>query len=189
MKQTFNPKDWLPNDSRSDIDLVVSRIETSHTDITGSYADWLNLGFALADQLGEAGRDYFHRISRFYSKYSHTDCNRQFDQCLKAKGHGITIKTLFHLAKQAGVEIGGMEQGAGGMGHGARGMGQTPGSEPHALSPKPPAPSSGPEAPCPTPLELPTLPDEIFSTLPDFFQRVVEKAESKEERDILLMGA
>ena len=39
MHQTFNPQDWLQSDSRSDIELVVYRIEASHTDITGSYED------------------------------------------------------------------------------------------------------------------------------------------------------
>ncbi|HAH23068.1 MAG TPA: hypothetical protein DCL77_04780, partial [Prolixibacteraceae bacterium] len=91
--------------SQPDIDLLVSRIEAAHTDITGSYTDWRNLGFALADEFGEGGRHYYHHISRFYSKYSYSDCNRQYDQCLKSQGHGITIKTLFHLAKQAGIDV------------------------------------------------------------------------------------
>jgi len=38
-------------------------------------------------------------------------------------------------------------------------------------------------------IELPTLPDWIFSTLPEFLQKVVAKAKSKEERDVLLLGA
>ena len=131
MKQKFNPKDWLNtneggepqpsnpqpsniSDNRlrdvvynvsTDTELIVSRIEAAQADITGSYADWRNIGFALADEFGETGRNYYQRISRFYPKYSHTDCNKQYDQCLKAKGHGITIKTLFHLAKQAGIDV------------------------------------------------------------------------------------
>ena len=200
MHQRFNPLDWLPNDEgddnqpfnnqppnnqpSNDIDLIVSRIEASHMDITGSYADWLNLGFALADELGEGGRDYFHRISRFYPKYSYMDCNKQFDQCLKSTGHGITIKTLFHLAKQAGIELGakGVEHGATSMGQRARGVEQEARSQEQEAS-EPQAPSSEPPAP-----DLPTLPDSIFPSLPDFLKRVVEVAESKEVRDILLLG-
>jgi len=219
MKSKFNPNDWLnknkgsenselsnpqpsnhptiqPSNVSNDIDLVVSRIEATCTDITGSYSDWLHIGFALADEFGEGGRNYFHRISRFYSKYSLSECNNQFDQCLKAQGHGITIKTLFHLAKQAGVEIGREgENEKGGKGENERGgkgeneRGRKCENEKDALSPTPQPSSSEPGAPCATPVELPTLPDAIFDTLPDFFQRVVEKAESKEERDILLMGA
>jgi hypothetical protein len=36
---------------------------------------------------------------------------------------------------------------------------------------------------------MPTLPDEIFPLLPDFLQRIVHIAASKEERDILLLGS
>ena len=175
MKSEFNPHDWLPNDNRSDIDLVVSRIEAAHTDITGSYADWLNLGFALCDELGEGGRDYFHRISRFYSKYSHTDCNRQYDQCLKAKGHGITIKTLFHLAKQAGIDV------------------SCPAKEPvFTTSEKTTAVLKEKEeesTPEPEVIELPTFPASVYSALPDFFQKVVARCRTNEERDIMLLGA
>ena len=39
------------------------------------------------------------------------------------------------------------------------------------------------------PPELPTLPDAIFPLLPEFLQRVVEVADSDDERDILLLGA
>ena len=195
MYSKFNPHDWLQNNKGNNIELVVSRIEASHTDITGSYADWLNLGFALADELGEGGRDFYHRISRFYPKYSYTDCNYQFDQCLKAKGHGITIKTLFHLAKQAGIEIGKREDGKGrqenGNGRQEDGEGKTENSSSDSDLPSSVSglPSSDSVLPPSDALDLPTLPDSIFSTLPDFLQRVVEVAESKEVRDILLLGA
>lgn len=36
---------------------------------------------------------------------------------------------------------------------------------------------------------MPTLPDDIFPLLPDFLQRIVQVAASKEERDILLLGS
>ena len=41
----------------------------------------------------------------------------------------------------------------------------------------------------PPTVDLPTLPDSIFATLPEFLQKVVAKAHTKEERDVLLMGA
>lgn len=37
--------------------------------------------------------------------------------------------------------------------------------------------------------QLPTLPDYLFGQLPDFFKRVVERADSKEERDMLLLAS
>jgi len=191
MHQTFNPQDWLQSDSRSDIELVVYRIEASHTDITGSYEDWRNIGFALADEFGEGGRDFFHRISKFYAKYSLTDCNNQFDQCLKSKGHGITIKTVFHLAKQAGIEIarlgaGSLEQGASSTSRTASSLPQAQDSTPSAQDSTSPAPSSEPSEP--EVIQLPTFPDSIYSALPDFLQRVIARCKTNEERDVMLLG-
>lgn len=185
MKQRFNPQDWLPNDNRTDIELIVHRIEAAHIDITGTYADWRNLGFALADELAEAGRDYYHRISRFYSKYSYTDCNRQYDQCLKSTGHGITIKTLFHLAKQAGVELGRRENDV------QSSKFQVSSSTPVANSTETNASSSDPQASSQLPVapDLPTLPDSVYAAFPDFLQKVVDPCMTNEERDIMLLGA
>ena len=175
MNQKFNPKDWLPSDSRTDIELVISRIEASHTDITGSYADWLNIGFALADEFGEGGRDFYHRISKFYSKYSVTDCNKQYDQCLKAQGHGITIKTLFHLAKQAGIDV--SNQAVHPV---TRPLEKTTA----VLNEKETEPIVEPEV-----IELPTFPASIYSDLPAFLQKVVARCRTKEEKDVMLLGA
>ena len=87
----------------TDIETITARIEATSTDIAPNYADWRDLGFALADALGESGRRYYHRLSRFYTGYTQTETDKQYDKCLKAHGHGVTIKTLYHLAKSAGV--------------------------------------------------------------------------------------
>ena len=86
---------------RVETDLLVSR----GIDITDSYGDWLNLGFALADGLGEQGRVPFHELSRLNAKYNPSDCDKQYTHCLKGRGHGITIKTFFRMAQDAGVDI------------------------------------------------------------------------------------
>ncbi len=119
-KKIFNPKDWataVPAQSSqfqkslqsfctdNDIETITRRIETAATDIAANYADWRDLGFALADALGESGRSYYHRLSCFYPQYNQTETDKQFNNCLKAHGHGVTIKTLYHLAKTAGVDI------------------------------------------------------------------------------------
>lgn len=37
--------------------------------------------------------------------------------------------------------------------------------------------------------QMPTLPDDVFNTIPVFLQRITNVAQSKEERDILLLGS
>lgn len=194
MKEKFNPKDWLQTVTatpelpqpfpspigegpgvRLDIELVVSRIEAAQTDITANYSDWRDIGFAFADELGEAGRDYFLRISRFYPKFSISDCNKQYDHCLKAKGQGVSIKTFFHVAKLAGIDV------------------RTNSIPPNKIIPATTA--SFTEKMKSTTnknvdsVDLPNLPESIFPVIPDFLQRAIEVADSKEERDILLLGA
>jgi len=119
--KTFNPLEWmenpaqqsinteqaqpLSNSNESEVETIIQQIEANQIDIATAYSDWRNIGFAFADEFGESGRDYFHRISRFYSDYSASECDRQFDNCLKAKGQGVSLKTFFYHAKQAGVQI------------------------------------------------------------------------------------
>jgi len=90
----------------SDIETITQRIESSAVDIAPNYADWRDLGFALADDLGESGRAYYHRLSRFYQDYNSMETDKQYNACVKAHGHGVSIKTFYHLAKSAGVNVG-----------------------------------------------------------------------------------
>lgn len=122
-KNAFNPYDYLPpkrkekkprstfkrvsgNVSHKRIEIVTRRIENERLDITTNYDDWFRIGFSLISELGEEGRDYFHRISRFYEKYDFDECDKQFNKCLQRDRNGdITIGTFFYYAKNAGVKI------------------------------------------------------------------------------------
>ena len=99
MTKIFNPKDWLevpkePTKPKSNtattnvvavadtgIESYISAIEQSGTDITGSYATWRDLGFALAEEYGETGRDYFHRISKNYAGYDTKEFRKTRTKC------------------------------------------------------------------------------------------------------------
>jgi len=52
-----------------DIERVVREVESSRIDLTADYNNWIKIGFALAHELGERGRSYFHRISAIYQGY------------------------------------------------------------------------------------------------------------------------
>jgi hypothetical protein len=124
-KKIFNPQEWLQDNEQKEIaavtntevkettttqvqkevEEIISRIEANSIDIATAYSDWRDIGFAFASEFGEQGRDYFHRISRYYTDYSTLECDKQFDKCLKANGSGVTLKTFFHKAKSAGINI------------------------------------------------------------------------------------
>lgn len=198
MKEIFNPQEWLNNDKvnpstnqsfnpspdiSSEVDKVITRIESAFTDITTSYNDWLSVGFAFAHEFGEAGRAFYHRVSRFYPGYTKADTDKQYDQCLKSPGQGITIKTFFHMAREAGIDISTNEARREVI------SGQYSVGNSGNLSTDPSIDATESEESQQEEVILPTLPDDIFEQLPRFFREVVALAASKEERDTLFLGA
>lgn len=122
----FDPSEWLqdsPNNDKegapksapiiplssnnldADIKALVEQVEASGIDITSNYQDWLDIGFALVEALGENGREYFHRLSCFYNGYDRAEADKQYTHCLQSRGSGITPRTLFHIAKQHGIMV------------------------------------------------------------------------------------
>lgn len=191
-RKTFNPQDWLNQptpqpkvteqqtfntDSQIDeVERIIQSIEANRTDITSSYSNWVNIGFAFADEFGEKGRNLFHRVSQFYPDYSATECDKQFDNCLKSKGHGVSLKTFFYLAKDAGIDIAPPRTEK--QDHRTFKSEKLNGSQSEYQQPE----NQEPE-------EMPTFPDSLFPELPEFLQKVVAVATSNEERDILLLGS
>ncbi|WP_372642521.1 PriCT-2 domain-containing protein [Ancylomarina sp.] len=121
MSKVFNPHAWLDvdkkqktapchrtmntntGDSFENVERLVQMIESGNIDITQGYENWRNIGFSLAESLGETGRNYFHRISCFSPDYNREKCDKQYSNCLKCRGGGITIASLFWIAKTYGV--------------------------------------------------------------------------------------
>ena len=159
----------------SDVEVIIKRLEESHTDITANYSDWRDIGFALADELGESGKDYFHRVSRFYSEYSHSVCDKQYNKCLKAKGHGVTIKTFFHLAQHAGISLV-----------------TTPPKQNLSDSKRPDSISKSVSADLGTDeviFNTPLIPSEVYQNLPEILIESTQMFNDGFEKDVFLIGA
>ena len=176
-KKQFNPEYWLHQSQKSepqihsvpqynadDIEIITRRIEDAGIDITDTYDSWLNLGFALSDHFGESGRSIFHRLSRFHPEYNQAQADKQYDHCLHHGGSGITIKTLFQLAKDHGINLA-----------------TTPHRSKSRISSKS-YDSSAAEIEETKDLEekepLPSFSDKVADNLPYFLQKVVEKAKT-----------
>ena len=177
MTKIFNPKDWLavPEQQKkinksinnnpttvvaNDIESYISSLEQSGIDITDTYDKWRDIGFAISEEYGEAGRDYFHRISRNYLGYDHKECDEQYNKCLQAKGHGISIATLYHHLHQVGIKPQQQQQ-----------VVEVLQQSEEVKQP------------------LPTIPTAVYNNIPTFLQQVIQPSSSNEERDILLLGA
>ena len=156
-----------------EIEQLVCSVESASADIAPDYASWRDLGFALADALGEGGRSYFHRLSRFYSAYDEREADKQFTACLKSKGSGITINTLFHLAKQSGILVRNSVKP-----YNVKNI-NSPNSSPEELEDL----SELEESP------MPTFSQDIYGLLPSFLTDIINKAKSFEDADLLLLGS
>lgn len=73
--------------------------------IADSYGDYLKLGFALANGLGNQGRDLYHQLSSMSPKYREGDCERKWKQCMRQNDGRTTIATFYQMAKLAGVDL------------------------------------------------------------------------------------
>ena len=206
-ENTFNPNDWMPEipapvptssssapvagDLADDIELVTQRIEAAHTDITTGYDNWLELGFALSDALGESGRDYFHRISRFNEGYDQAECDRQYDKCMRSHGTGVTAKTFFQKAKDAGISVSTRPISA---------KSATSAKSAHSQSADSTVPISAQNQNADIadtaevadmedePL-MPTFSQQVKDALPEFLQKIVAVSNSEYDADILLLGS
>lgn len=91
--------------SENDINYILDQIRSKSINIAPDYYSWLRIGFALAEKLGDSGRDAFKLISSYYPGKQKIDPDKQFNCCLNRKGHGVSIKTFFYFAKLAGCNI------------------------------------------------------------------------------------
>ena len=85
------------------VENVILQLETNHIDITASYDHWVNIAFALADEFGEGGRSFFHRVSLFYPRYSPDEADKQYDNCLRTHSGAVGIGTFFHYCQEVGI--------------------------------------------------------------------------------------
>ncbi len=105
-KEIARPKQKKIVFVKNDFENIIKQLQQQQIDITYNYMDWLRIGFGIADEYGESGREYFHQISSISTKYDSNICDRQYTACLKANGSGrhATIGTLYYLAKQEGIQ-------------------------------------------------------------------------------------
>lgn len=88
-------------------DIIRQMVERSVSCVE-DYRDWLKVSFGLADEFGEAGRNYFHSLSSCSSKYDGEMCDRQYNHALHRIGRSgikVTISTIYYYAKQAGINV------------------------------------------------------------------------------------
>lgn len=90
-----------------DFESILKQIVGRGVSICENYQDWVRIGLCFADEFGEGGRQYFHDVSQFYSKYTFKRCNLQYNYSMRHAGGSkkTNISTFYYLAKQCNINI------------------------------------------------------------------------------------
>lgn len=88
---------------------LTEAVETAGADIAPTYAEYVQLAFAIATDCGEAGREFFHRLCRTSAKYQREHAERIFSNALTTRHGEVHLGTAFHLAEMANVKLCNME--------------------------------------------------------------------------------
>lgn len=112
---TLYPKEKEPKHvdkviyTADDFSEILKQIVERQLNVTqDSYHIWLRLAFAIVSKFGEAGRQYFHVVSQFSSKYDPHITDKQYDACMRHKsnsGRLANISTFYYYCKEVGVSL------------------------------------------------------------------------------------
>lgn len=86
---------------------VINEIIEKQIDITGSYPQWVAIGFSIASEYKEHGKEFFVEISSFSKLYNKEVAEKQYELCCRSwEGEKrYTIKTFYYHARKAGIEV------------------------------------------------------------------------------------
>lgn len=95
--------------TNDDYEHVVQQIESKRVNLVESYQEWRDMAWALMDELGAGGLDYFHRISRQSSKYDPQTTDQYWALFYKSydasRSRAKSRRHFFHASKEAGLDI------------------------------------------------------------------------------------
>lgn len=102
--RTTPPVYSTPTISRGDLVAELSKAcnGIEQFNVCPSHQSWVEVGSALAKELGEDGRVFFHKLSQGYPEYTENETNSKYDELLKhAPNYTYNRGTIFHYIKQA----------------------------------------------------------------------------------------
>lgn len=166
---------YIPSDT-DDVDTLIREVVSRGADIAPGYDEWVELGFAIASEYGEGGRDIFRTLSQLHPGVTDQDIDRQYDKCLNAGRSGITIKTLFHLAKQAGIIIATPKV--------TKGQVVTMSLSTSVTVTQEEQPEDDTESE-----PLPTFDEAIYNNLPELLIQATAPMNTTQEKDLVLIGS
>lgn len=91
------------------VGILVDKAERTRTDIAPTAKDWFIAGRSLAGAFGEAGRQYFLRLSDIWSQTTGRpqveDPDKKYTFCMNYNGPACVLGCLFNMFKRAGITL------------------------------------------------------------------------------------
>ena len=156
----------------SDLERLVAAIEKQGANIAPTYQEYMPIAFAIANDCGEAGRTFFHRICRMSEKYVSTEADKLYDHALKGGNGRNGLGSVFHLADLAGVKLDKSMAEAGKL---SNFQTFTPPSHTHTCTHEEQSVKNVP----------PAFPEYPW---PAFLKRMIDRGDTPAQKDILLLG-
>ncbi len=156
----------------SDLERLVAAIEKQGANIAPTYQEYMPIAFAIANDCGEAGRTFFHRICRMSEKYVSTEADKLYDHALKGGNGRNGLGSVFHLADLAGVRLDKSLAEAGKL---SNFQTFTPPSHTHTCTHEEQSVKNVP----------PAFPEYPW---PAFLKRMIDRGDTPAQKDILLLG-
>ncbi len=156
----------------SDLERLVAAIEKQGANIAPTYQEYMPIAFAIANDCGEAGRTFFHRICRMSEKYVSGEADKLYDHALKGGNGRNGLGSVFHLADLAGVKLDKSMAEAGKL---SNFQTFTPPSHTHTCTHEEQSVKNVP----------PAFPEYPW---PAFLKRMIDRGDTPAQKDILLLG-
>jgi len=88
------------------VEYLVSKIESSHIDITKGVYDWFKLGQALYSEFGHNAKDFFLRISKFHPEFKEKEAEKEWKRISRKHTPGLTsLGTFYKWCQDYGLGI------------------------------------------------------------------------------------
>lgn len=81
------------------VEKKLNKITQQRINLAPNYDTYLKIGFAFSNEFGEEGREYFHAAICHSPKYKRRNADKQYTNCVRSSGYGITIATFYHFCK------------------------------------------------------------------------------------------
>ncbi len=90
---------------QDDFSNLIDQINSKAIDLCqDDYNRFVSIGFAIAENFGAAGLDYFKAICQHGTKYEPQKIEKQYSKFCRG-GSGITIASFYHYCKEEGLEL------------------------------------------------------------------------------------